>query len=178
MKPKAVLIGAVIFAALAAKAQYVGPSGPFEGFKSADKTPVEIKADRFEADLSKNLLTFKGHVSAKQGKRVIYADQMEVSYAEDGKVKVLDAKGNVKINMGDSFATADRMILDNTKELIHLIGNPRLVQGGQIIVGEKMVYEISKEKLTVDQPRIEWRETRVESKPAGKDAAEKKPETP
>lgn len=158
------------------QAQYAGPSGPFEGFRSADRTPVEIKADRFEADLQNNVLVFKGRVSAKQGKRMIYADQMTVSYDEEGKVKILDALGNVKVNMDDSFATADRLVLDNPGHVIHLIGSPRLVQGAQIIAGKKMVYEMTKERLTVDQPRIEWREAPEPKKPAP--APEKKPETP
>jgi lipopolysaccharide transport protein LptA len=150
---------AAIAAALAAppsRAQMTGSPGPFQGFKSTDKTPIEIRADRMEADLTSGRLRFIGRVSAKQGKRVIYAERMEVNYTDQGGITVLEAKGNVKVSMDQAFATADRLVLDNTKQVIRLLGSPRVVQGRQVIVGKKITYEIGTEKLTVSEPRIEW----------------------
>lgn len=163
------------------------PPGPFAGFQSTDKTPVEIHADRMEVNLATKKLVFLGHVIAKQGKRTIYADRMDVNYTQDGKVTRLEAKGNVKVNMGDSFATSDQLILDNVKQIIYLNGRPRLVQGEQIIVGEKMVYEMVPERLIVTNPRIQFQpgkgpikeEKKGEKKEAPKDQGpgEKREET-
>jgi lipopolysaccharide export system protein LptA len=147
---------AVILIASPSQGQFVGPPGPFAGFKSADKEPVEIHADRMEADLSSGRLRFIGHVRAKQGERVIYAERMDVKYTEGGRITQLKARGNVKVRMGDAFATADRLDLDNTRQVIHLLGSPKVVQGKQIVIGEKMTYEIGPERLIVTRPRIEW----------------------
>ena len=164
---------AVIMLSSPSWAQFVGPPGPFAGFKSTDKEPVEVNADRMEADLSSGRLKFLGHVRAKQGERVIYAERMDVSYTEEGKITTLEAKGNVKVKMGDAFATSDRLKLDNIKQVIWLLGRPRVVQGKQIITGEKMTYKMVTENLIVDNPRIEWMpEERVDTRPGTEDDKE------
>ena len=145
------------------------PTGPFAGFKSSDKTPVEIHADRMEADLAGKKLHFMGHVWAKQGKRTIYAERIDVNYIEGGKVTLLTATGNVKVNFTDSFATCDKLVLDNVKQIIYLYGHPRLVQGTQIIVGDKMTYEIGPEKLYVTNPKIQWTPTPEDSQKGKKE---------
>ena len=147
---------ALLLLAVAAQAQMAAPPGPFAGFKSTDKVPVEIVADRMEANLATGLLRFIGHVRAKQGARTIYAESMEVVYTQAGEVVSILALGGVKVNMGDAFASSDRLELDNKKQVIRLIGSPRVTQGKQIITGELIVYEITSERLTVKNPRIEW----------------------
>jgi len=166
----------VIFAlfAAAAQAQFTGPPGPFQGFKSTDKEPVEIHADSMKADLGSGWLYFSGHVSAKQGRRIIYAETLDVSYTPEGNISQLEAKGSVKVKMGEDFATADRLVLDNQKRLITLYGKPRVVQGRQIIIGDKIIYEIDNEKIRVTQPRIEWVPEPGPAKPEGADKADKK----
>ncbi len=146
----------LIMAASAAGTQVVAPPGPFEGFKSAGKEPVEIHSDSMRAELASGRLQFEGHVKAKQGDRVIYADRMEVRYTEDGKVVSLTAAGNVKVTMEGAFAAAGVLHLDNVARVIVLTEAPRLVQNKQKIVGEKMTYMIAEEKLVVDKPMIEW----------------------
>ncbi|MFO8057380.1 MAG: LptA/OstA family protein [bacterium] len=155
---------ALVVTALPAVAQFEAPSGPFSGFKSADEEPVYINAERFEGDLAARKLVWLEHVTAKQGKRTIYADRMDVIYEQDWKVKTLVARGNVKVHMEDTFATADKLIWDNTKKVIYLIGKPRVVQENQIILGRKMTYWIEKEKMRVEKPRIEWRQKKPEGK--------------
>ncbi len=159
------LVAIIIMAvpALQAPAQLEAPSGPFSGFKSADDVPVYINAERFEGDLAARKLTWIEHVSAKQGKRTIYADRMEVSYTKDWKVTVLVARGNVKVHMEDAFATAEKLIWDNRKKVIYLIGSPRVVQEDQIILGKKMTYWIDTERMMVEKPSIEWRQSKKAS---------------
>ncbi|HUT53915.1 MAG TPA: lipopolysaccharide transport periplasmic protein LptA [bacterium] len=160
----------------AAAAQVAGPPGPFEGFKSTDKQPVEIHAGTMEADLNSGRLVFIGRVTARQGERTIYAERIEVNYTEDGKITSLTAIGSVKVKMGAAFATSDRLYLDNVKQVITLTGKPRVVQGRQIVIGDKIVYEIGPERLTVQKPRIEWvpePETAPVKEPAARPPASK-----
>jgi hypothetical protein len=72
--------------------------------------------------------------------------------------------------MGSAFATSDRMVMDNVRQVITLYGRPRVVQGKQIVIGEKIVYEMGPERLTVQKPRIEWMpEAAGANVPAGKE---------
>lgn len=153
---------AAVFIASSTLAQVASSPGPFQGFKSTDKDPVEINADRMEADLSSGRLRFIGHVRAKQGARTIYAQRMDVRYTDAGKITSIKAKGHVKVKMGGAFATADRLELDNARQVIYLRGSPKVVQGKQIITGEKITYRITTEELIVTKPRIEWRQDKGE----------------
>ena len=136
--------------------QLTAPPGPFAGFKSAGKDPVEIVADRMEADLGSGNLRFIGHVRAKQGARTIFAERMEVVYTEGGEVTSLVATGGVKVNMGDAFASSNRLELDNKAQIIKLIGSPRVAQGRQVMTGTLITYYMKTEQLSVTNPRIEW----------------------
>ena len=157
----AVLALALLFAGPAAAqlfgtGQLTASPGPFSGFKSTGKDPVEIVADRMEADLGSGNLRFLGHVRAKQGLRTIYAERMDVAYTEGGEVTTLVATGGVKVNMGDAFASSDRLELDNKKQVIRLLGSPRVAQGRQVMTGDLITYEMKTEQLSVKNPRIEW----------------------
>jgi|GEM_PF-5389421 len=179
VKPETRLMAAIILLlalAVPASAQFEAPSGPFSGFKSGDRVPVYINAERFEGDLAARKLVWLDHVIAKQGKRTIYADRMDVSYARDWKVETLVARGNVKVHMEDTFATAERLIWDNTQKVIYLIGKPRVVQENQIILGQKMTYWIDKEKMMVEKPRIEWRQSKKAPEESKNPEAQKKSE--
>lgn len=168
-----VLTAALLLVPLVVFAQYVGPPGPFEGFKSADKEPIEIHADLMELDLEAGLLNFRGAVQAKQGQRLILADRMDVTYTESGQVTRLEALGNVKVKMGDTFAVAGQLLLDNVKRVIDLTDRPRVVQGRQIITGEKITYMIDSDRIVVTRPRIEWT---PETEPAKEDESGAQPE--
>jgi lipopolysaccharide transport protein LptA len=43
-------------------------------------SPIQIEADRMESVQEKNVITFSGHVEAKQDDLIIHADQMTVNY--------------------------------------------------------------------------------------------------
>jgi lipopolysaccharide export system protein LptA len=135
----------------------VAPPGPFQGFKSTGKDPIELTANRLEADLGSNKIAFIGRVSAKQGERTIYAERMDIVYTPGGEITTLLAVGNVKVRQKDSFATCDRLSLDNKAKVIKLIGNPKVVQGNQIVTGSEMTYQIDKERILVPNPRIDWK---------------------
>ncbi len=146
----------VCLASASARGQAIMPPGPFQGFKSNDKDPVEINADYMQVEFGIKKLHFTGHVKAKQGDRIIYADRMDVDYTDDGKITYLEAIGNVKVVMDDAFATTGKLTMDNRTRVIELLDEPRVVQGKQIIVGRKITYYMEKESLLVDRPRIEW----------------------
>ncbi len=150
-------ISVIIFMAAAlAMAQTEAPPGPFKGFKSNDKTPVDVKADRMEAEMSGGKIRFFGHVRAKQGERVIYAERIDVHYAPDGTLITLEATGVVKVSMDDAFATCDRLLMDNAQRTIYLLGRPRVVQGKQIVTGKTMTYFMDTERFKISDPRVEW----------------------
>jgi len=149
------------------------PKEPFKVFDRKSKEPVEITSERLSADLSQNKITFSGNVIVRQGIRVIYADSLDALYEEGGDLKSIFATGNVKMTAKDSFATGEKLNWDNEKQTVRLWGNPRLIQGRQIIIGDEMLFFVKEDRLTVSRPQIEWLPEKEGSGKKGRDGRKK-----
>ena len=112
--------------------------------------PVNIHADSLEYDNKQSQVAFKGHVVARQGDMVIFADAMKVDYESKGKLKEIEARGGVKIIQGDRIATGDSITFYNVQQKIVLTGNPRVWQGDNVITGEKITVYIKEERSVVE----------------------------
>jgi len=112
--------------------------------------PVNIHADTLEYDNKQNRVAFKGHVVARQGDMVIFADAMQVEYESKGKLKEIEARGGVKIIQADRIATGDLITFYNEQQKIVLTGNPRVWQGDNVITGEKITVYIREERSVVE----------------------------
>jgi lipopolysaccharide export system protein LptA len=112
--------------------------------------PVNINADTLEYDNKRNMVAFKGHVVARQGDMVIFADAMNVTYEQKGKLKQIEAQGGVKIIQPDRIATGDSITYYNEEQKIVLNGNPRVWQGDNVINGEKITVFIKEERSIVE----------------------------
>ena len=112
--------------------------------------PVNINADTLEYDNKRNMVAFKGHVVARQGDMVIFADTMNVTYEQKGKLKQIEAQGGVKIIQADRIATGDSITYYNEEQKIVLNGNPRVWQGDNVINGEKITVFIKEERSIVE----------------------------
>ena len=112
--------------------------------------PVNINADTLEYDNKRNMVAFKGHVVARQGDMVIFADAMNVTYEQKGKLKQIEAQGGVKIIQADRIATGDTITYYNEEQKIVLNGNPRVWQGDNVINGEKITVFIKEERSIVE----------------------------
>jgi lipopolysaccharide export system protein LptA len=112
--------------------------------------PVNINADTLEYDNKRNMVAFKGHVVARQGDMVIFADAMNVTYETQGKLRQIEARGGVKIIQGDRIATGDVITYYNEEQKIVLTGNPRVWQGDNVINGEKITVFIKEERSIVE----------------------------
>jgi lipopolysaccharide export system protein LptA len=122
-------------------------SGPSFG---NNNLPVNIHADTLEYDNKQNQVAFNGHVVARQGDMVIFADAMKVDYESKGKLRQIQARGGVKIIQGDRIATGDTITFYNEQQKIVLSGNPRVWQGDNVITGEKITVYIKEERSVVE----------------------------
>ncbi len=64
-------------------------------------SPVNINADSLEYDNSANRILFDGNVVARQGDIVMFADKMDVLYNDEGEIRTIASKGNVKVIQGE-----------------------------------------------------------------------------
>ena len=119
--------------------------------------PVNISSDALEYSNKDNSAFFRGNVVARQGDMVMFADQMEATYAgksgeknEKGGIKELTATGNVKIIQGERIATGQKIVFYGDEQKIVATGNPRVWQGDNVIVGSKITVYLKQDRSVVE----------------------------
>lgn len=112
--------------------------------------PIDITSDKVEAFWKENLIIFKGNVVARQKDIVIYADMLEALIIEDGKgIDRVTAGGNVKIQQGLRIAHCQKAIFYNRDQKVVLTGEPRVVEGNDVVSGDEIIFDIEKNRVEV-----------------------------
>lgn len=121
---------------------------------SADKSPINIEADRMVSLEQKNTVLFSGNVLATQAEVRIRTNEMTVYYSQATKgkgqeVKKLLCVGNVEVTKGDWLGTGDKMDYLAQERKVILTGNAKAWQGKDQVTGETIVYYLDKGRSEV-----------------------------
>lgn len=136
-----ILIAGLLLVAGTAAAAPAGPGG---------REPVEISADRMDADDVAKTVIFIGHAVARQGDVTINGDRLTIhSAAGGGDVERIIAEGNVRIVQGRRVATGDRAEYFRAEERIVLSGSPRVSDGENSVQGHEIVLFIKENRSVV-----------------------------
>lgn len=115
-----------------------------------DNQPIDIAADRLEADDLAHQVKFLGHVVVRRGDVTLYAKEVTVYYLENrGNIDRIAAVGEVRIVQGERIATADRALLIQKEGKIILSGTARLRQGQDLVQGEEVTVFINEERSVI-----------------------------
>ena len=116
---------------------------------------VLVEADEVEMDFSSGTRLYRGNVSVRQGTIRIIADQIELIY----KGEQLDhgiATGNPAVfrqrpdgKDHDIIGTGRRIELDEIQNIVTFIGDARLRQDRDAIEGERIVYDMARDRMIV-----------------------------
>ena len=131
--------------------------------KQSDE-PIEITSNRMEAFNEKKLVVFSGNAIAKQGNKVLKADQLNLYYKkEPEKVKVgttetegtgnlekIEAKGNVSLTQGERIATGDEAIYFRDSGKVIMTGNAVLSEGKNSIKGDRVIVFLNENRGLVE----------------------------
>jgi len=127
----------------------------------SDETDVDIKANNFTADKSKNIIIFTGKVSMLKGEDTLFCDKLTVytktvgntnkivmkNYIADGHVNMkLKRPTTIMIGRGDKI-TYD---VDNLVYVITGDGYLEDTVGQKIVKGEKIHYDEKNENTNID----------------------------
>lgn len=112
--------------------------------------PIDITSDRVETFAKENLIIFKGNVMVRQKDMIIYSDSLEALIFEDGKgIEKVVAGGNVKIQQGVRVAHCQKAVFFNRDQKVVLTGNPQVWEGGNMVSGEEIIFDIEKNRVEV-----------------------------
>lgn len=115
-----------------------------------DSQPINISADRLEADDLAHQVRFLGHVVVHRGDVSLYANDVLVIYLQGrGDIDQIIASGEVRIIQGERIATANHATLFQKEGKILLNGAARLMQGQDSVQGEEVTVFINEEKSII-----------------------------
>lgn len=118
--------------------------------KNSSKEPVEITADRLEADDVAKSLLFIGHAVAKQGDVTISSDRLTIFYAaQGGDIDRIVAEGGVRIVQGNRVATGNRAEYFRSEDRMVLSGSPKVSEGTNSIQGSEIVLYLKENRSVV-----------------------------
>lgn len=103
--------------------------------------PIEVTADRFDADLNSKTGTYSGNVLVKQGEMKLRADKVKVNVVS-GKPDKIFANGNVVFAAPSGNAQGDNAVYDVAPRLITLTGRVILNKEKNVMRGSSLVVNL------------------------------------
>ena len=141
----------------------VGPSNV--GWSEAPKTKTVITSDKLTASNESNQAVFQGSVKMVKDDMVVRSDMMIVYFKDKQprksqagstqensakEIKLIEAKGRVRIAKGESRAVAKHALYFKDEEKVILKGSPVAWQGGTRISGPKMTMFLKENRSVVE----------------------------
>ena len=114
--------------------------------------PIHVTSQRLEANDAEGYFVFSGQVQAQQGDVTIYAQQLTVYYVEGQKKQVerVVAENDVRIVQTNRVATGQKAVFWQKEGRVELTGNPRVVQGDNVVEGEKILVYLDDSRSIVE----------------------------
>lgn len=126
--------------------------------KKEESVPLIITSDTLTADNKSKTALFEGSVVAKKGDMMMFADKMLVYYTDDkgqSNVKKIEADGNVKVIRSDKVIMSKSAVYHaDSEEYIIFTGEPRAMDGDNIVTGTKMTYFLKDERSVVEKSKV------------------------
>jgi lipopolysaccharide export system protein LptA len=119
------------------------------------KGPINITSQKLTADNQAGTGLFEISVVARTPDMTIYTDKMLVSYEKKtGNVIRIDANGNVKFIKEDRVITSQEATYYADGEKVIFKGEPRAVQGENVITGSTMTYFMKEDRFFVEGSKV------------------------
>lgn len=123
--------------------------------EGAENKSITITSETLTADNRNSNAVFEGSVVAKTDEMTIYSDKMTVYYSDAEKnVKEIYATGNVKVHSKERAIFSKEASYINNKEMIIFTGNPKAVEGDNIITGTKIIFFLKDDRAVVEGSRV------------------------
>jgi lipopolysaccharide export system protein LptA len=129
--------------------------GSAENKKENIKGPITITSETLTADNKAHIAMFEKNVIARTTNLTLHADKMLVYYKEDGgDVTKIEANGNVKVLKEARIITSKAATYFADEEKILFTGEPRAVDGDNIVSGTKITYFTVDDRFLVENSRV------------------------
>jgi lipopolysaccharide export system protein LptA len=116
------------------------------------KAPIDLAADRAEAQDRSDRAIFAGNVVVKQGDLTLRTSRLTLAYANTDGIDInrIDASGGVTVTSPSETARGDFAIYDLDQSLITMVGNVRLERAGSHLSGGRLTIDLDTGRAVMD----------------------------
>jgi lipopolysaccharide export system protein LptA len=116
------------------------------------KAPIDITADRAEAQDRADRAIFAGNVVVKQGELTLRTARLTLAYATQNGLDInrIDASGGVTVISPSETARGDFAVYDPQDALITMVGNVRLEREGSFLTGARLTIDLDTGRAVMD----------------------------
>ena len=116
------------------------------------RAPIDLSADRAEAQDRADRAIFSGNVIVRQGEMTLRTARLTVAYASQDGIDInrIDASGGVTVVSPSETAKGDFAVYDLDQGLITMVGNVRLERGGSFLSGGRLTIDLDSGRAVMD----------------------------
>jgi lipopolysaccharide export system protein LptA len=116
------------------------------------KAPIDLSADRAEAQDRVDRAIFAGNVIVRQGSLTLRTARLTLAYASQDGIDInrIDASGGVTVTSPSETAKGDFAVYDLEDGLITMVGNVRLERGGSYLSGGRLTIDLDSGRAVMD----------------------------
>jgi lipopolysaccharide export system protein LptA len=116
------------------------------------KAPIDLSADRAEAQDRADRAIFAGNVIVKQGELTLRTARLTLAYASTDGIDInrIDASGGVTVTSPSETARGDFAVYDLQDGLITMVGNVRLDRAGSFLSGGRLTIDLDTGRAVMD----------------------------
>jgi lipopolysaccharide export system protein LptA len=116
------------------------------------RAPIDLAADRAEAQDRADRAIFAGNVVVRQGELTLRTARLTLAYASQGGIDInrIDASGGVVVTSPSETARGDFAVYDLDDGLITMVGNVRLERGGSYLSGGRLTIDLDSGRAVMD----------------------------
>jgi len=119
------------------------------------KGPITITSGMLTADNQAGTALFEQSVVARTTNMTLYADRMLVHYDKGtGHVTRIDAAGSVRVAAKNRVIISEEAVYYADEEKILFTGEPRAVEGENVVTGKKMTYMMNEDRFLVEGSKV------------------------
>ncbi len=111
------------------------------------KGSTKVTSKRLDFDYKRMVAVFSGDVIVLDPEVKMVTDKLTMAFDDNRAVKLLTCNGNVKIWYQDKIASAKRAVYQANKGEIELLGDAQLLRGGDIVKGDRIVFNLHNETM-------------------------------
>ena len=115
--------------------------------------PVRIDAKTLVIDQDRRLLRFRDEVVLHRGDLLVVGPRLDARYDQGGEIEELVMTGGVLLRQGSRRASGQAATYSGTTRRVVLTGDPKLVDRGDELQGDKIELAVDTEEVWVEKAR-------------------------